>query len=281
MGAVLFIPSKVNLGLFVTSRRSDGFHNLESIFLTTGWCDVMEIQVLEGQGRLELRTSGREIPGSQEQNLVRRAYERVAARFPLPSLAVHLRKVVPMGAGLGGGSADGAWMLRWLRDNADIAAEPGFWTEVAAELGSDCPFFLEDGAAFVTGRGEHIERLPAGALPLSGWHMVILHPGIHVSTQAAFLGIVPRPAPFDLRTLHERPVEQWNLHVFNDFEAEVSRMHPEIAELRQRLMAAGAVFVQMTGTGSAVYGLFVPETKPDVLYSLVDGVPDGHFFTCP
>ena len=281
MGAVLFIPSKINLGLFVTSRRSDGFHNLESIFLPTSWCDVMEIRVLEDQGRLELRTSGREIPGTQANNLVRRAYERVAERFPLPSLAVHLRKVVPMGAGLGGGSADGAWMLRWLRDNVDIAAEPGYWAEVAAELGSDCPFFLDDGAALVTGRGEHIERLPTGALPLNGWHMVILHPDIHVSTREAFSGIAPRPAPFDLRTLPERPVEQWNAYVFNDFEAEVSRLHPEIAQLRQRLTDAGAVFAQMTGTGSAVYGLFPPATKPEVLCALVDGVPNGHFFTCP
>ncbi|MEY5043310.1 MAG: hypothetical protein RJA19_537 [Bacteroidota bacterium] len=281
MGAVLFIPSKVNLGLFVTSRRNDGFHNLESIFLPTGWCDVMEIRVLDGHGRLELRTSGREIPGDQANNLVRKAYERVADRFPVPSLEVHLRKVVPMGAGLGGGSADGAWMLRWLRDALDIGAEPGFWEEVAAALGSDCPYFLSDGPAFVSGRGEHIERLPARALPLSGWHMAILHPGIHVSTQAAFAGITPRPAPFDLRTLSRLPVEQWSQHVFNDFEAGISRLHPEIAELRQRLTAAGAAFAQMTGTGSAVYGLFAPTTLPSVLYALVDTAPNGHFFTFP
>ena len=279
MGRVYFVPCKLNLGLFVTGKRPDGFHNLESVFLPLDWCDVMEVRELPGAPRLELRTSGLPIPGEPASNLLHRAYAAVAREAPVPALAVHLRKVVPMGAGLGGGSADGAWMLRVLREacpSAEVA-----WSKLAAQLGSDCPFFLEDGPAFVWGRGERVERWSEGVPVWAGWHVVVLHPGIHVGTRAAFAGITPRPAPFDLRTLPGRPVEDWGGLVGNDFEPGMVQSHPEIGRALATLREAGATYVQMTGTGSAVFGLFAPATPESTLQTLVDGAPLGHCSTLP
>lgn len=280
MGRVYFVPCKLNLGLFVTGKRPDGFHNLESVFLPLEWCDVMEVRELPGAPRLELRTSGLPIPGEPASNLLHRAYAAVAQGVPtVPALAVHLRKVVPMGAGLGGGSADGAWMLRVLREACPSAEVD--WSELAAQLGSDCPFFLEDGPAFVGGRGERVERWSEGAPVWAGWHVVVLHSGIHVGTRAAFAGITPRPAPFDLRTLPGRPVEEWSGLVGNDFEPGMVQAHPEIGRTLAALREAGATYVQMTGTGSAVFGLFAPATPESTLQTLVDGAPLGHFSTLP
>ena len=254
---VHFPPAKLNLGLFVTGRRPDGFHDLESVFVATDWTDVLEVHAVEGRGTLELVHSGLAIPEAEPgSNLVERAHRAlVEAGHDLPGLRVRLHKVLPMGAGLGGGSADGTWMLRALDELAGLGLGAEGLREHAAALGSDCPFFLEDGPAFVSGRGERIERLPAGA-SWSGWSVAVVHPGVHVSTREAFGRLEVAPAPFDLRRLPETPVERWHAEgVGNSFTNGVAALVPEVAAALAHV-AEGATYTQLTGTGSAVFGLY-------------------------
>ncbi len=255
---VHFPPAKLNLGLFVTGRRPDGFHDLESVFVAIDWTDVLEVHVVEGRGALEVAYSGLAIPeGAPGSNLVERAHRELAdAGFDLPSLRVRLHKVLPMGAGLGGGSADGTWMLRAIDEAAGLGLGPEGLRAHAEALGSDCPFFLEDGPAFVSGRGERIEPIRAGRPSWNGWSVAVVHPGVHVSTREAFDRLEVAPAPFNLRRLPDAPVERWHAEgVGNSFTNGVAALVPEVAEALAHV-AEGATYTQLTGTGSAVFGLY-------------------------
>ncbi len=255
---VHFPPAKLNLGLFVTGRRPDGFHDLESVFVAIDWTDVLEVHVVEGRGALKVAYSGLAIPeGTPGSNLVERAHRELAdAGYDLPSLRVRLHKVLPMGAGLGGGSSDGTWMLRAIDEVAGLGLGPEGLRAHAEALGSDCPFFLEDGAAFVSGRGERIEPIRGGRPSWSGWSVAVVHPGVHVSTREAFGRLEVAPAPFDLRRLPDAPVERWHAEgVGNSFTNGVAALVPEVAEALAHV-ADGATYTQLTGTGSAVFGLY-------------------------
>lgn len=250
---VVFPPAKLNLGLFVTGKRADGFHALESVFVPIDWCDVLELTSAESGQGLTTVYSGLPIPASSSANLIERAYAALlAAGATLPPVHAHLHKVLPMGAGLGGGSSDGAWMLRALNRWAGLSADA--LHEAAAELGSDCPFFLHDGPAFVHGRGEHLEPLAAGSW--QGWPIAVVHPGAHVSTREAFARVDVGPAAMDLRGLAELPVEAWHdAGVANAFQPGVAAQFPLVAEALEHV-APGAAYHQMTGTGSAVFALY-------------------------
>jgi len=213
----------------------------------------------EGVGELAFEVVGRPVPGGAGENLVERAYREAVAEAvgPMPSLRVQLVKALPTGAGLGGGSSDGTWMLRMLRDGFGVRLRRGDWGGLAARLGSDCPFFLGDGPAWVGGRGEVVEPWGWEALPqLRGRHVAVLHPGVHVGTREAFAGVVPRPAPMDLRGLGELALEDWQGQVRNDFEPGIVAQVPEVGEALEAMRAGGAVFRSMTGSGSAVFGIF-------------------------
>jgi 4-diphosphocytidyl-2-C-methyl-D-erythritol kinase len=254
-----FPPAKLNLGLFVTGKRADGYHALESVFVPIGWTDALEAVAVEGFGEMELEVLGRAVPGGAGENLVERGYREVVAEAvgPVPSLRVQLVKALPTGAGLGGGSSDGTWMLRMLRDGFGVTLRDGDWSGLAAKLGSDCPFFLGDGPAWVGGRGEVVEPWGREALPqLRGRHVAVVHPGVHVGTREAFAGIVPRPAPMDLRELGALELDAWQGRVWNDFEPGIVERVPEVGEALELVEAAGAVYRSMTGSGSAVYGVF-------------------------
>ncbi len=253
---VVFPSAKLNLGLFVTGKRPDGFHALESVFVAVDWCDVLELSEGQTPG-LTVEHSGLPIPASPPgSNLIERAYAALsdacgAAQWPVHA---HLHKAIPMGAGLGGGSSDGAWMLRALNAYVDAGVPDAPLVELAAALGSDCPFFMQDGPAFVHGRGEHVEPVAAGSL--AGWPVAVLHPGVHVSTRNAFAAVEVARPPFDLRQLPGTPVEQWHAAgVANAFQPGVAAEHPEVAAALA-LAAEGAVYTQLTGTGSAVFGLY-------------------------
>ena len=252
---IAFTPAKINIGLFVTGRREDGYHTLESIFAPIPWKDSLEIQPT-GQSGIHLTTHGLNIPGVAQDNLIIKAYELVAEQQDLPGLNVHLVKQIPLGAGLGGGSSNGAHMLRLLQRKFEVNVHANQWNQWAETLGSDCPFFMQEEAAMVTGRGENIEPHATVLDQLSGWHIVVLHPGVHVSTREAFAEISPASAPFDLRKLTTVPVENWKSHVRNDFQSTVRKKHKPIDTAISLLENEGAAYVQMTGTGSAVYGLF-------------------------
>jgi 4-diphosphocytidyl-2-C-methyl-D-erythritol kinase len=249
---IAFANAKINLGLYVTERRSDGYHNLESIFLPVSLSDVVEAIRTEGND-IRFTTQGRTIDGDIESNLCVKAYRLLSRDFELGGVEATMLKNVPIGAGLGGGSSDGAHMLKLLNTLFALNLTSEKLRSYAAQLGSDCPFFIENTPSFVHGRGELIDPI---ALPSIDAHVVIIHPGIHVGTADAYRGIRPSPATFDLRTLGELPRNEWQAAVTNDFESVVFALHPSIAKLKASLMEQGAWYCSMSGSGSAVFAFF-------------------------
>lgn len=269
---ICFPNCKVNLGLFVTGKRADGYHNLETVFYpisprhlspvertlidnkyATVLNDVLELTPTQGDTRLYM--SGIEVHGNKEDNLVWKAYELLQEKYSnkIKPINIHLHKATPMGAGLGGGSADGAYMLRLMNDFFALGLSKVELAEYALQLGSDCPFFIYNTPQYATGRGEIMENV---RVELSGYEIKIVTPGLHVSTKDAFAQITPRAAPFDLRQISTLPVSEWKHYISNDFEATVFKVHPQLAAIKQQLYDAGAVYASMSGTGSAVYGIF-------------------------
>lgn len=265
---LVFPNCKINLGLFITNRREDGYHDLETVFYpVTGLKDALEM-VPAKSGATTIHLSGKAVAGEQEKNLVWKAWQLLHEKFPgkVVALDMYLHKVIPMGAGMGGGSADGAFALRLINDLCKLALNEEQLVELALQLGSDCPFFIYNTPQFATGRGEKMQSVP---VDLSAYSMQIVCPDIHVSTATAFRHITPKAAAYDLRHLHELPVIDWKDFLFNDFEQTVFAIHPELGQIKQQLYDAGAVYASMTGTGSAVYGIFEKGEKTNVIANTV------------
>lgn len=254
---VCFPNCKLNIGLYITSKRADGYHNLETIFYpVAGLKDVLEVVPADAT---DIALHGKTVAGDKHDNLVWKAYQLLMQDFPaLPVLSIHLLKNIPMGAGMGGGSADGAFMIKLLNDYCRLGLSNEAMRDYALQLGSDCPFFIENTPQFATGRGEEMQSV---AIDLSAYSIQLVCPQVHVSTAAAFKMITPRPAPFDLRKLPELPIEQWKDVVSNDFEAPVFAQHPELATIKGQLYAQGAVYAAMSGSGSTVFGIFAKGQK--------------------
>ena len=250
---VLFPPAKINLGLRILRKRSDGYHDLSTVFYPIGLTDVLEI--LPGTGtESELRVTGIVPPGGPDDNLCIKAWKLLKADFPqLPPVYLHLHKNIPTGAGLGGGSADGAFALRGLNEKYNLGLSRAQLITYAAQLGSDCPFFIYNEPCSGEGRGEILSPL---SLSLKGYHLVLVNPGIHISTKEAFAGVVPNQEVRPVAEILAQPIEQWQGELINDFEASIFPNHPEIARIKQQLIDAGAVYASMSGSGSTVYGIF-------------------------
>lgn len=252
---ISFPIAKINLGLYVTEKRADGYHNLETVFFPVETVkDVLEAVPAAGEIS-QMHLSGLPVAGDAKDNLVWKAYSFLKERFPskISLLDWHLHKAIPMGAGLGGGSSDGAQALLMLNEMCGLEIPDNALLEMALSLGSDCPFFIYGKPCFASGRGEVLEPL---ALSLEGYRMEIFPSEVHVSTGKAFGLLTPRPAPFDLRKLPEIPVENWRETIGNDFEKPVFSMHPELAARKQAIYDSGAVYAQMSGSGSALLGIF-------------------------
>lgn len=257
---VCFPNCKLNIGLYITSKRADGYHNLETIFYPVmGLKDVLEVVPAE---TTTITLHGKTVAGDMHDNLVWKAYQLLKKDFPnIPALSIHLLKNIPMGAGMGGGSADGAFMIRLLNDYCALGLTNEAMISYALQLGSDCPFFIENTPQYATGRGEVMQPV---AVDLSAYSIQLICPQVHVSTAAAFKMIIPKPAPFDLQKLPEVPIEQWKDVVSNDFEAPVFAQHPELAAIKEQLYAQGAIYAAMSGSGSTVYGIFAKGQKPTI-----------------
>lgn len=253
-----FPNGKINIGLYVTRRRPDGYHDIETIFYPAPVHDILEI-VPAAKG-ISLHLSGRPVAGRQEDNLVWKALQLMQQHTgdAIPDLAIYLHKNIPMGAGLGGGSADGAFMLSLLNDFIAAGYSREQLAAWALELGSDCPFFVYNSPQYATGRGEQMQSLP---LDLSAYEIKLVYTGIHVSTADAFRAITPRPAPEGMLQLAALPPESWKGKLENDFEIPVFRKYPELAAAKSSLYEQGAVYAAMTGSGSAVYGIFRKSTQ--------------------
>ena len=250
-----FPNAKINLGLFITRRREDGYHDLETVFYPVHTLrDALEIVPAAGREG-ELHLTGLPVGGDKGGNLVWRAYILLKERYPqsVPALDIYLHKAIPMGAGLGGGSADAAFLLQMLNDYCEIGLDGATLEAFALQLGSDCPFFIRNTPQYARGRGEIMEPI---ALDLSPYRIEVVCPEVHVSTRAAFSRVMPKPAPFDLRTLPQVPVSEWREVLRNDFEESVFTQFPEIKAIKERMYGEGAVYASMSGSGSAVFGVF-------------------------
>jgi 4-diphosphocytidyl-2-C-methyl-D-erythritol kinase len=248
---VVFPNCKINLGLRILRRREDGYHDLETVFYPLPVRDVLEV-VRAPQATFT--TYGRPIPGDPGDNLLIRAYQLLKKDFPeLPFVDIHLYKQIPIGGGLGGGSSDGAFLLSLLDQQFGLGLTTWRLAGYAAKLGSDCPFFLINRPCLGQGRGERLEPL---TLDLSGWSFLLIHPGIHISTAKAFSLCRPDDSGPSLRLAIDRPVTEWRDNLINDFEAPVFAEYPVLGEIKRSLYDRGAVYASMTGSGSALFGIF-------------------------
>lgn len=253
---ISFPNAKINIGLYITNRRGDGYHDLETVFYPIeSLHDALEIAPTNGTDT-KLHINGKTIAGDVEQNLVWKAYNLMRQRFPakVRSVDIYLLKNIPMGAGLGGGSADGAFMLKLLNDFCRLELPNDALADMALQLGSDCPFFIYNTPQYATGRGEQMSPMPL--IDLSAYSIQLICPEVHVSTKAAFSMITPRKPLFDLRRLPELPVEQWKGNISNDFEDPVFMQHPELLSIKKQLYEQGAIYASMSGSGSTLYGIF-------------------------
>lgn len=256
-----FPNAKINIGLNIVEKRSDAFHNIESIFFPVKLCDVLEAIVDESlpEGNVSFDSTGISIPGNAEENLCVRAYNLISKDYPMPALKIHLHKVIPIGAGLGGGSSDAAFFINLLDELFELNLAWGEKHHYARQLGSDCPFFIANKPAFAFERGDKLDFLEVN---LKGYHLVVVHPGIHVSTPLAYSLVKPAKPKTSLKELIQLPVEQWKEKISNDFEEPVMGKFSEIASIKDGLYKAGAVYASMSGSGSAVFGIF--KNKPSL-----------------
>ncbi|MCQ2185197.1 MAG: 4-(cytidine 5'-diphospho)-2-C-methyl-D-erythritol kinase [Bacteroidales bacterium] len=254
--------AKLNIGLDVISKRPDGFHNLESLFIPYKLMqDTLEI-TQAGKFSVEIIKDGRVMDGSApgewdpKKDLVVKAYQLLKADFSLPPVKIRLEKHIPVGAGLGGGSADAAFALMMLDEMFDLYLPYVVLEDYAAQLGSDCPFFIQNRPMFVSGRGEVLEPYDIPALDNYTIKVLCLE-NVSVSTREAYAGITPAQPSTPLRELLQLPVEKWkDAGVKNDFEKSVFAIHPCLADLKQGLYEQGAVYAAMSGSGSAIFGIF-------------------------
>ena len=249
---LVFPNAKINLGLRITEKRSDGFHNIETVFVPIPLKDALEF-VVSADGETRFSSEGIKLDSSPDQNLVMKAYQLLANDFKLPSLDIVLLKNIPFGAGLGGGSADAAFMLSALNDEFKLDLNTNQLKQYAAKIGADCSFFIENKACYATEKGDVLEGYE---LNLKGLFLVLVKPDVYVSTPQAYAGVKPKQPADDLRELLHQPLEAWKQTVVNDFEESIFERFPSIARVKTDLYELGAVYASMSGSGSSVFGLF-------------------------
>jgi 4-diphosphocytidyl-2-C-methyl-D-erythritol kinase len=247
-----FPNCKINLGLSITGKFPDGYHRIETLIVPLPLSDILEtVPAADSKGSFS--TTGLSIAGNAYDNLCYKAWKMLDDEFHIGQVEIHLHKIVPAGAGLGGGSSDAAFMLKMLNSIYNLGLDEKTLAGYAARLGMDCPFFVANKPAMATGRGEILDKFD---LNLSGIHVAIVKPQIHISTAEAYAGIVPNEKQTPLAEILAKPISDWKNLLINDFEASVFRRYPQISEIKEQLYNAGAVYAAMSGSGSAVFGLF-------------------------
>ena len=259
---IVFPNCKINLGLNILNKRSDGYHNLETIFYPIPLTDSLEI--IENRQTVKsptfpFTTSGIPISGKPSSNLCVKAYRLLKQDFPdMPGVKIHLHKIIPSGAGLGGGSADAAFSLKVMNELFKLQLTNEQLIHYAAKLGSDCPFFIINKPCFASGRGEILEEIQ---LDLSLFKFIIVNPRIHIDTGRAFLNMTPSKPEKSVKEIIAGPLESWKDELINDFEKIIFQQHHEIMEIKDSLYRNGAIYVSMSGSGSTVVGIF-PKDQP-------------------
>lgn len=248
---VSFPPCKINLGLNIISKRPDGYHNILTCFYPVPWHDVLEI--VPGKN-FSFSMSGNPVPGAAKNNLCVKAYETLKKDFDLTPVSIHLHKIIPVGAGLGGGSSDAAYTLQILNQLFELALSHEALKEYAARLGSDCAFFIEDKPMLGSERGEVLSDV---SLTLKGKYLVIMKPEVHISTAEAYANTSPRLPKIELRKILEKhSIREWKELLKNDFEDSLFKQFPIMEAIQQKLYALGADYASMSGSGSSVFGIF-------------------------
>lgn len=252
---ITYPNAKINLGLNIVEKRPDGYHNLETIFYPINLQDALEVTELENEeGEYKLKVSGVPIEGDAENNLVVKAYRLLKKDVPdMSPINIHMFKHIPTGAGLGGGSADAAFMIKLLNEKFNLKLSIEKMEEYAAILGADCAFFIQNKPVFASGIGNIFENI---TLSLKGYYIVLVKPDIFVSTKDAFSHITPMHPNQSLKEIVRMPVETWRATMKNDFEESVFQKYPEIAAIKDKLYDMGAIYASMSGSGSSVFGIF-------------------------
>ena len=248
---VVFPNCKINVGLHVVCKRTDGYHDLETVFYPLFLRDALEVIRSE---KFSFQLSGLPVDGITENNLCVKAYHLLKQDFPeLPPVSIHLHKAIPMGAGVGGGSADGAFMLTLLNDKFRLHLSQEQLISYALKLGSDCPFFIINKPCFASGRGENLTPVD---LDLSSYKIIMVNPGIHVSTKEAFSRLTPSIPKKGVQEIIKQPITTWREELKNDFEESVFKSFPAIEDVKKELYETGAIYAAMSGSGSSVLGIF-------------------------
>ena len=248
----LYANAKINIGLNVVSKRPDGYHNLETVFYPVDMCDYLEITPSTGDVTT-LQVKGIQVDSSMQDNLVYKAYMLLKQDFDIAAVNIVLEKNIPFGAGLGGGSSDAANTLKAFNTMFSLGLSDAELEQYAVRLGADCPFFIKNKPVYATGIGNEFHPIE---LDLSGYRIEVVKPDVNVSTAMAYRGITPKPSEFNLLNLSQLPLSEWKNHVKNDFETSVFPQFPEIKALKEEMYSKGAVYAAMSGSGSAVFGIF-------------------------
>lgn len=267
---VVFPNGKINIGLQVVEKRTDGYHNIQTIFYPIKTRDIVEIVTSNSDEEITYSQSGLQIDGSKDNNLCVKAYHLLKRDFNnLPHIQMHLHKDIPMGAGLGGGSADGAFTLKLLNDKYQLNLSETQLINYSLELGSDCPFFILNKPSYAEGRGEKLNPIN---LDLTDYKILIINPGIHVNTGWAFSQLIPHLPDFALIEAVSKPVSEWKKSITNDFEPSVFKLYPAIADLKSHLYEHGALYASMSGSGSSVFGIFNKNFNTEIK------IPETYFY---
>lgn len=247
-----FPNAKINIGLNIVKKRTDGFHNIETIFYPIPLTDGLEITNSDKK-EYSFSSSGIPILIEDSANIVCKAFELIRSRYNIPSTAIHLHKNIPFGAGLGGGSADAAFMIKMLNTQYNLNIPIQEMENIAGEIGSDCPFFIQNKPVFAKEKGDVFSQCN---LSLSGYHLLLIKPNIHIGTPEAYANVQPAVPVRSLELLINEPIENWKNLIVNDFENSIFPKHPELAHLKSELYKMGAIYASMSGSGSSLYGLF-------------------------
>lgn len=264
---IVFPCAKINLGLNIVSKREDGYHNLETVFYPIPLYDALEIKYMDekfpSQVACDLKVTGNAVECDEQNNLVVKAYNLLAEDYNLPRVHAHLYKHIPSQAGLGGGSSDAAFMIRLLDERFRLNIGNPEMEKYAARLGADCAFFIEAEPAYAEGIGDELMPVDGPKGNLNGYYLAIVKPDIAVSTKEAYAAITPTATSKSCREIVRQPIETWKEELVNDFEAPIFKLHPELAEIKEKLYQQGAKYAAMSGSGSALFGIF--ETEPNGL----------------
>ena len=271
---ITFPCCKINLGLNIVAKRPDGYHDLETVFYPVPLCDALEIKKMDDEfpspTPIDLKITGNVVECNESKNLVVKAYRLLAQDYKLPRIHAHLVKSIPTQAGLGGGSADAAYMIRLLDERFRLNMGNAEMERYAAQLGADCAFFITSEMAYATGIGEILTPVDNEENNLEGYYLALVKPNVAISTAEAFAGITPKKPIKNCRDIVRQPIDTWRSELTNDFEKPIFAIHPILATVKEKLYEQGALYAQMSGSGSTIFGIFgqkprnIEELFPDM-----------------